>query len=224
MTRLALALVVAAAALAPQRADARGCSETASVVGYQRCTRFGYFWSRRPAIWWETGATLLHLDRIGGADDRRVYVARGGTLGQYFGFSSIYLGMQTTLAMAPDGPLLAADAAPRGALTGATATSSVWAVQQLFVVGTQHTIGPITLGAELGPGYRIATVWPDVTSDRIHGRVAIDFVLDVHPRVMLWVHPHWTLGVQAGVDVVHPEKYSAMLFVGGHVAAYDKTR
>jgi hypothetical protein len=129
----------------------------------------------------------------------------------------------TDFGRSSDSALLVADTASRDATPATTANMAhVWVLQELVVVGMQHTIGPVTLAVETGPGFRMATIWPDKASS--HGTMALDYVLDVRPRAIVWVHPHWTIGAQAGVDLLHPEMYSLTAFVGVHLAAYDKTR
>jgi hypothetical protein len=90
VTRLALVLAIAFAALAPRRAEAKNCYAGESVVGYTKCKRFGYFWSKRPAMWWEAGATQLRIDRLTGPDDHRAVVATAGSFHQYVGFLSTF--------------------------------------------------------------------------------------------------------------------------------------
>ena len=203
IARLVLAIVL----LAPELAHARHhCQEVSHVVGYSRCARFGAFWGARGSLWLEAGATALRFD------PGRPVTAYGGAFGEYFGVGRIYFGAQWTFAAFDGGPAVAAREA-----TATTATSSSGGLGQVvFVVGTHRALGPITLGADLGPGLRIAEL---TSNDAI-----AQLVVDARGRAIIWLSPRWSLGAQASADLAHPGSYAFGVFVGAHLVAYDNTR
>jgi hypothetical protein len=212
--RRAPPVIFAVALLAPELAHARHCREPITVVGYERCQRFGQRWSTNGALAIETGPTALVFD----AGPHLRAAGFGGVFGERFGLapSGVYFGGDFAIAaIAGTYPTnLARDA------SGTSPAATPGGVGQVvFVIGMQRALGRIGLGVETGPGLRIAQLPSAQPNDMI-----AQLVVAARARGILWLSPHWSLNAQVGADLAHPGSYEFAVLVGGHIVAYDNTR
>jgi hypothetical protein len=231
MTRAAI-VAAAIAALAPARAEAKHhCLETAGVVGYKRCSRFGDMWSHVPAFRLELGASMLRF-APGGFDasdggyhlvpppgDTRPIVAYGLHVRLFVPLSSsLYIAGDTDIAWIASAPALVPEATALATTTmlgGARGDL----MQVTFPVGVQHALGPLTFAVEVGWGARIS----EVTSRSIHAG-SFDPLIVINERAIAWLSPRWSVGVQIGSNVLRRDDFSAVAFVGAHLAPFDNLR
>src|SRR5438067_653244 len=131
--------ILFAIVLAPSIAAAsHHCHETSTIVGYERCSRFGG-WSWGATMWWEAGAAMLRYSpklidatsSVPNADgtytqyrvtaapgDPRELTATGGRLRSQMGLGRhFYLGGEATIAPVTSGPHLVANVSARGTTT-----------------------------------------------------------------------------------------------------------
>jgi hypothetical protein len=227
--KLAIAL-----ALVPAVAEAgHSCHEVSHVVGYERCSRFGG-WARSPSIWIEGGAVALRfdpgpLDAIGSGTngvvhlttapgDSRPINATGGRFRDLIGFRGGYLGSELDVATFSDGPQLVVDASPRGGITMASSSGTVF--QPKLLLGYRQLVGPLSLGLEAAGGFR------GITFDAGGSQSSFQMwgLLEVHARADWWISEHWTVGAQAATDVLRSHDDSIALTLGVHVTPWDGLR
>jgi len=179
------------------------CREVSPIVGYQQCGWFGS-WSFGEMAAWELGVSALRFD---GAE------AVGGRSRLSFGFGrTFYVASQLDFGAITREP--AANVTERATMPSAAGGRIV---QGEMLLGAHRRYGQLTIAAEAGPGMRVASFARPTPMQAW-------FVLDVHPKLDLWLAPNISLGVIGGFDVVQHDGFSAALVLGFHVTPYDMAR
>jgi hypothetical protein len=215
---------------------------TSTIVGYERCGRFGS-WGFGARLSFDVGATSLRLD--GRAIDAREWVGRTATQYRYAaapgddrpvraagarmrwslgGGRTFYMASQLDIMSITGGPELVADVSAHGETTTMIAGASGNVAQNVVLVGVHRRLGPVSIAAEFGPGVRLAWFTP---RDLLSGAPVASqdwLVLYAQPAAEVWLSPHITVGVQAGVDLLDHANMSAGLVLGLHVTPYDMAR
>lgn len=241
------ALIVLAIVGAGHVAEARGrsCHEVSSIVGYQRCTRFGY-WSRGATFWWDLGLVTMRFDPkpidgfatarqadgtttqyhlVSAPGDDRSISTTGLRFRDLISFGHAwYVGGELDLTSITDGPTLVADVTARGATMTMDTGTHGFVSQNKVIIGRHVPVGPLTFAGELGPGFRIASYQTSALPDQVRGAAQAWFVLEAHAKVDAWIAPNFSLGVSGGVDLVHARDVSLALTLGLHLTPYDRTR
>ncbi len=241
--RRALVALVVLALPAAARAGSH-CHEVSPIVGYQQCGWFGS-WSFGAMAAWEVGVSALrfdadHVDATAnavGADgstttyhltaapgDDRAVTATGMRSRLSVGFGrTFYVASQLDLASITGGPHLVANVAERGGTTIMPTAAGGALVQGEMLFGAHRRYGQLTIAAEAGPGVRFASYTPAALPGAKPPMQAW-FVVDVHPKLDLWLAPNVSLGVVSGFDLVQHDGFSAALVLGLHVTPYDMAR
>lgn len=205
MARFALVLAIVLAS-ASAHAD---CQEIVPMEGAAPCEPSSLKEPQR--MWFEAGIAVTHfvpatsyqaIDAVGG--DFR-YLAHNGPW--HVGFEFAYAELTgTSRAIYESGPLAGSVITTMPMLTGGSVA------QTKLVAGRRTEAGPFTLGGELAAGVQVAeynTVqmpWTQFWT-----------LVEARAQVDLWLAPHVTLGVQAGVDVLDFGHTEAALLVGYHM-------
>ena len=243
MTR-ALAVLVLVALPRLAAAGSR-CPEVSSIVGHERCSRFGA-WALGFMMDWELGATLLRYGSrdiaasqtvtdasgatatyhyVAAPGDARAVIATGGRLRALAGIGrTFYFGSQVDVATITAGPRLVTDVSARGATPMVASTVGGLVFQSGLVAGVHRRLGAVMLAAELDPAVRFAQYQVADLPARAMPPTDVSFALDVQPEVSYWLAPNWTVGVQAGIDLVHPDSVGLAVVLGGHLTPYDAAR
>jgi hypothetical protein len=226
---------------APVLAEAH-CREMSSIVGYQRCTRFGT-WGFGVRLSLEVGATALRLDGdaidatangtgtgtkyhfMAAPGDDRPLTAAGVRMRFSIGFGrTFYATPQLDLAPITGGPRLIADVSTHGGTSMTTASSDGFVSQYVMLAGLHRRFGAVSLAVELGPGLRIASYAPGELPRGTPTALQGWFVLQAQPAMDVWLTPNVSLGVQAGANLVDQSSVSAALVLGLHGTPYDMAR
>jgi hypothetical protein len=238
--------LAALAVVAPGIASAsHRCHETSNVVGYQRCSGFGW-WTGGAGLAWELGASLLRIgpelidakasaSTAGGTvdyhvhadpQDSRALVAEGARVRALVSLGrSLYIGSDVSIGPITRGPRLVADVSSRGITQTVPAAGGGIVMQMVWAFGMRRRVGSFTLGAELAPGMRIATYSSSgLSSMPIRPPGQAWFVFDVQPAISYWLTPNVSLAAIGGIDFIHPDAASAGLVLGLHLAPYDGVR
>jgi hypothetical protein len=230
------ALLVVVALVAPRLADAKGCHDVSRVVGYSRCSGFGW-WSLTSALSWELGVASLRFDpkpidtsvttatgtyHLVAADDRPI-TAFGGRFRSLIGFPhQLYLVGQFDIAPMTSGPQLVVDYAARGGpATSMLSTTGGFVSQDTVAFGVRTALGPITVGGELGPGMRIATWSARQLPDEVRAPAQLWLLLEARAKADVWLSPDFSLGFAASTDVLRTGDYAFAITLALHAVPYD---
>jgi hypothetical protein len=232
MMRMISILLVVFGLMAPAVAKAGHCYEVSTIVGYERCRRYGN-WGFGVRLSLEVGATALRVDGdaidettnskdgtryhfMAAPGDDRPLTAAGVRFRPSIGIGrTFYFTPQFDVASITGGPRLVSDVSAHGATTMMTASSAGILLQYAMLFGLHRWVGPVSLALEVGPGIRVASFTP--------GDEAW-FVLQAQPVVDVWLTPNVSLGVQAGTDLLDHSTVSAGLTLGLHATPYDMAR
>ena len=223
-------------------AEARGsrCHDDHSVVGYAHCVRFGG-WGSGSAMYWELGPSYLrfdpgHLDTLQTlamttgtqtyhaytTDDRVVRAAAlefRATIGLP---SRLYVAIDFTLGLIGTGSHLAATRTLEdGTSTFVEGASTGSVVQSAVAVGIAEPFGPFSSRTELVPGFRFGGL---NTTNEAATVTFSELILYAREHVDAWVTPNITVGVMAGVDLVHGGDYTLGASIGLHALPFDGGR
>ncbi len=207
----------------------RRCDEQSTVVGHQRCTRFGAGWSGA-TLSWEFGATALRVPLDAIARDTptghvtaaaTTVVATAGRLRDLYGFGEhFYLASELTLGRLTP-PNLTIDPVARETMPF-TAQDRGWLFEGMLAAGTRSSVGPIVLGTELAFGTRLM-----IFSD--HRIPAVLFgqggpVLEARAHASVWLSMHWSAGLMLATSVVERDDISLTISLGLHAFPFDGGR
>jgi hypothetical protein len=203
--RRALVLAVLAAPTAAWAGH--HCHEVSQIVGYEQCGRFGG-WSFGAMVSLEAGVSALRFSDTS---------ATGGRTRLAVGFGrTFYLASQLDLAAITGGVRPGVAALGGSTMPPTAAGGSV--AQELMLLGAHRRFGQLTIAAEAGPGVRFATY--DTGRPAMQGW----FVLELQPKLDLWLTPNISVGAVGGFDLVQHDGFSAALVMGFHLTPYDMAR
>jgi hypothetical protein len=219
-------------------ADARGhrCYDEHAVVGYEHCTRFGQ-WGGGAPMFWDFGASFLTFDpgtidqssttatasgaqsyHVVSTDTRAVHAA-GGEFRATIGFpGALYLAMDFAFATVTSGPHLVAtttDATGTTMMTGGEATGTV--MQSTIGLGISEHLGAMMIRSELAPGFRFVALDGNGATAQVPALVVM-----AREHADLWITPTFTLGVMAGIDLVHRDDYTLGVSLGLHLTPFGR--
>jgi hypothetical protein len=224
--RSSLALIAAVLAGAcllfvPSRAEARGCTERSDIVGQQRCSRFGDFWSvesQSVPMLFRFGARYDELSTANTTfvEDTRgsAYRYRGEALGvksltgvgvdggvAYFLWKQMYLGVEGSVSLGS--ARIATFTTASGVTLSGDTGANINILHVGFPFGYRIPLGRASIRGELCTGLASITVHHQTTS-ATEGRGLIE------PRLAgdIWFTHHLSFGVYGGVNVLDADARS----------------
>ncbi len=220
----ALLVIALVASLAP-RAHAKGCHEVSTVVGYERCSRFGS-WSREENLFpfhmemgWIHQAFTARQFTLSDEPVARAASDGGSGFGtvadgvavRWLGGTRLFYGgfeLDTSgLTNQPQFPGLPADGAS-------------WSF--LGVFGAHASLWRFAVGAELAAGARV-TLYSYCGNEK---ECALEDtqgtgVLDARVRVEMFPAQRWSIGVMYGHSLLDHDAQSLIVYMGFHLRALD---
>jgi hypothetical protein len=236
-------LLVLAIIAAPVTAHAgHHCHEISTIVGYEQCSRFGT-WSWGATLAWEMGVSALRYSAdeidatayapgsatsyhvVAAPGDDRAVTAAGLRLRSMLGFGrTFYLAGQFDYASITGGPHLVADVSMRGTTMTMDGGTGGFVMQSAMVLGMHRRFGSWGAAFEAGPGARFAMYTTKGLPDEVRLPGQAWFLVELQPRVDLWLTPNFSLGFVGSFDTLHPDGFAAAVVLGAHALPFDTAR
>jgi hypothetical protein len=195
------------------------CHEVSKVMGYSHCRRFAA-WSTPFSVFTEAGASVLHFDADGLAQQLHATV---GTWRSAVAIGWFYIGDELGFGAITSGPSGATPTITFASEQPPTSTGGI-VIQDQLIVGARSTAGPLSFGAELGIGFRIADVSSPALTGPSYDQPDAAFLLTVRAKADLWANTWLTVGGLAAVSVLDRHDVMLGLTVGLHLVPYDGLR
>ena len=221
-----LAVVLVSAGVAEAHSS---CHEISKVMGYSECRRFGA-WASPFGPFTELGGQLLRYDadgidkamRAAGATPTPVR-ALVGTWRSGVAISWFYVGDELDLGALGGGPTSSGAAAMPFTAAPPTSTSG-FVIQDTVFFGARASQGRVTVGGELGIGFRMSLYTSPVLAAPSYDAFDGAFLLQARGKVDVWATTWLTIGAIASLNVVDPHDVAVGIVLGFHVQPYDGTR
>lgn len=224
---LVLGLVLGLAGVAEAHSS---CHEVSKVMGYSHCRRFGT-WSIPFSVFTELGASVLHFDLDGVSDAMRaagVSPKLSATVGTWRTAVSIawfYTGDEIAIGGVTSGPRLTSGTAPIVAFAAVQPSDTTgFVIQDALFAGARTHEGPLTIGAELAFGFRIADSKSPVLPAPMYETVGGSFLFQARAKADVWLTTWLTVGAVASISVLDPHDVGLGVTFGFHLMPYDATR